>query len=219
LQVNACRLNENSFLLHNSPLVGDPDSAPHQLEFDWTFWYDKRQTQNKGRAGGAQQFESNLEAVGTFSTVEEFWKFYNHVRKPDAIEANSNYHLFKKGIKPMWEDDANARGGKWVINLKSLKGDKNMLNQYWENLVLGMIGETIDVSDEITGAVVARRRNGDRIAIWTRGKDDAEVIMALGRNIQSALEADHPVAMEFQAHEDSMRTGASYTNPFRFKLP
>ena len=43
--------------------------------------------------------------------------------------------------------------------------------------------------------------------------------MALGRNIQSALEADHPVAMEFQAHEDSMRTGASYTNPFRFKLP
>ena len=28
--------------------------------------------------------------------VEEFWQFYNHVRKPDAIEANSNYHLFKK---------------------------------------------------------------------------------------------------------------------------
>ena len=64
------------------------------------------------------------------------------------------FHSVMKGIKPMWEDDANARGGKWVINLKSLKGDKNMLNQYWENLVLGMIGETIDVSDEITGAVV-----------------------------------------------------------------
>ena len=28
--------------------------------------------------------------------VEEFWQFYNHVRKPDTIEANSNYHLFKK---------------------------------------------------------------------------------------------------------------------------
>ena len=154
-----------------------------------------------------------------------------------------------QGIKPMWEDNANAKGGKWVINLKS---DKNMLNQYWENLVLGIIGETIDVADEITGAVVsgnlhlmqliavvaqvARRRNGDRIAIWTRGKDDADVsvptsrtlvltlgsfqvIMALGRNIQAALESDRPVTMEFQAHEDSMRTGASYTNPFRFKLP
>ncbi len=56
-----------------------------------------------------------------------------------------------QGIKPMWEDDANANGGKWVINLKS---DKNQLNAFWENLVLGMIGETIDVGDEITGAVV-----------------------------------------------------------------
>ena len=87
------------------------------------------------------------------------------MRKPDSIETNSNYHLFKKvalhspchalialqGIKPMWEDEANAKGGKWVINLKS---DKNMLNTYWENMVLGMIGETIDVADEITGAVV-----------------------------------------------------------------
>jgi len=116
----------------------------------------------------------------------------------------------------MWEDEANAEGGKWVINLKS---DKNMLNTYWENLVLGMIGETIDIADEITGAVVARRRNGDRIAVWTRGKDDAEVIMQLGRNIQSVLGAERPIHMEFQAHEDSMRTGASYTNPFRFKLP
>ena len=52
----------------------------------------------------------------------------------------------------MWEDDANANGGKWVINLKS---DKNQLNAFWENLVLGMIGETIDVGDEITGAVVS----------------------------------------------------------------
>ena len=58
----------------------------------------------------------------------------------------------EQGIKPMWEDPANERGGKWVLNVRN--NDKHILGHYWENLVLGMIGETVDASDEITGAVV-----------------------------------------------------------------
>jgi translation initiation factor 4E len=29
-----------------------------------------------------------------------------------------DYHLFKEGIKPAWEDTHNARGGLWMMRLK-----------------------------------------------------------------------------------------------------
>lgn len=91
------------------------------------------------------------------------------MKQPPQLEVNSNYHLFKEvcrsniynlelnvgqGIKPMWEDPANERGGKWVFNVRNT--EKQLLGHYWENLVLGLIGETVDASDEITGAVVAK---------------------------------------------------------------
>lgn len=47
-------------------------------------------------------YEAGLAVVGEFDTVEEFCR----------------YHLFKSGIKPMWEDEANANGGKWVLTMK-----------------------------------------------------------------------------------------------------
>ncbi|CAJ0826023.1 6909_t:CDS:2 [Entrophospora sp. SA101] len=37
------------------------------------------------------------------------------------LSTNSNYHLFKHGIKPMWEDPENERGGKWVIQFHKNK--------------------------------------------------------------------------------------------------
>ena len=63
--------------------------------------------------------------------------------------------VLSQGIKPMWEDAANAAGGKWVLNLRNQ--EKHLLPQFWETLVLGLIGETIDADDEITGAAVCSR--------------------------------------------------------------
>lgn len=30
------------------------------------------------------------------------------------LPCHTDLHLFKEGIQPMWEDAANAKGGKWV---------------------------------------------------------------------------------------------------------
>lgn len=45
-----------------------------------------------------------------------------------------------------------------------IKHDRINLDQYWENLVLGLVGETIDSDgNEICGAVISRRRAGENI--------------------------------------------------------
>lgn len=33
------------------------------------------------------------------------------------LPPKANYYLFKRGVKPAWEDEANAKGGKWSIQL------------------------------------------------------------------------------------------------------
>jgi translation initiation factor 4E len=50
--------------------------------------------------------------------------------RPHDLPNTSDYHIFKDGIKPMWEDDANRWGGKWLVRLK-----KGLATKYWEDLV------------------------------------------------------------------------------------
>lgn len=48
--------------------------------------------------------------------------------------------MFKEGIKPVWEDTANCKGGKWILRLK-----KGLSSRIWENLLLAMIGKFLIV--------------------------------------------------------------------------
>lgn len=52
----------------------------------------------------------------------------------------------------MWEDEANVKGGKWMIRLK-----KGLISRCWENLILAVLGEQFIVGNEICGAVASMR--------------------------------------------------------------
>ena len=40
---------------------------------------------------------------------------YDQIFKPSKLPANADFHLFKAGIEPKWEDPECAAGGKWSI--------------------------------------------------------------------------------------------------------
>lgn len=59
---------------------------------------------------------------------------HNNIVKVNHLEISSNYHVFKKGIRPEWEDAANANGGKFSIQFpRNRTGEA--INDYWLNLV------------------------------------------------------------------------------------
>src|SRR5688572_19218685 len=110
-------------------------------------------------------------------------------------------------VKPMWEDPANANGGKWVIYVKH---DRVHFDKYWENLLYALIGGTLAgerfTTDEISGAVASKRRGADRISVWNRNCDDPEMIMELGNVIRAAMgdglaPATVKLSMEYTQHE------------------
>lgn len=63
---------------------------------------------------GSQNYGQALRLVGQVGTVEQWWALYSHIIRLNDLPAHRDLHLFKKGIKPMWEDPANKKGGKWV---------------------------------------------------------------------------------------------------------
>ena len=102
-----------------------------------------------------------MNEVCTFSTVEDFWRYYNNIPRPSEIFYDGEtrkkvgpekktiveYNLFKKGIEPEWGDPQNATGGSFFIR-QSL--DSSTLDMYWQNLVFGLIGETIENNSDNT---------------------------------------------------------------------
>jgi hypothetical protein len=47
-------------------------------------------------------------------------------------------HLFKKGVKPLWEDPRNIKGGAWTFRVP-----KEQAPEFWKHLCLAAIGEVL----------------------------------------------------------------------------
>jgi translation initiation factor 4E len=103
-----------------------------KLQHKWTLWYDDPAL---AKANPKENWEDNLKKIATFESVEDFWGLLNNLKKPSEIPAGSNYHLFKEGIKPMWEVEENKTGGKWTYSQDRKKRGGPELNFCWMHTV------------------------------------------------------------------------------------
>lgn len=179
----------------------------HPLRCSWTFWCSTRSTKSSHEA-----YLDNVKQVGTVSSVEEFWSYYSHMAPISDLPLPSDYHLFKDGIKPMWEDEVNKDGGKWIVRLR-----KGVVVRFWENLVFALIGEQFDVDDEICGAVVSSRFHEDILSVWNRTSSKSEVTMKIKDTLKLVLQLPSTVVMEYKAHNASLRDKSSYKNTDVFR--
>ncbi|KAJ3848346.1 translation initiation factor eIF4e [Lentinula lateritia] len=120
-------------------------------------------------------YETNLTVIGSFTTSP---------------------------IKPMWEDPANASGGKWVLTMRN---NPELLDRCWGWLCMALAGEELEKGgDEICGAVVSLRAKVDRIQVWTRRKDDVEKLNAIGKKLVKLLDVGEQdgIGLEFQSNTE-----------------
>lgn len=179
----------------------------HPLQNSWTLWFFKN---DRNRC-----WEDNQRPIITFNTVEDFWALYNHIELASKLNAGCDYSLFKEGIKPMWEDDKNKRGGRWLINLDK-KQRQNSLDNFWLEVMLCLIGESFDDhSQYVNGAVVSVRPKGDKIGMWLGDSSASESITTVGRRVKERLGIDPQVTLGFEAHQDTMKkSGSTAKNRF-----
>ncbi|KAF3968689.1 hypothetical protein ACB098_02G091800 [Castanea mollissima] len=167
---------------------------PHRLERKWTFWFDNQSKPKQGAAWG-----TSLRKVYTFDTVEDFWCLYDQIFKPSKLPANADFHLFKAGIEPKWEDPECAAGGKWSIT----SNRKASLDTMWLETMMALIGEQFDEADEICGVVASVRQRQDKLALWTRTAANEATQMSIGRKWKEIIDITDKITYSF--HDDSKR--------------
>lgn len=181
-----------------------PGPGEHPLQFPYTFWYSRR---SPNKQTSSQNYDQNLKNVVTFASVEQFWAYYNHMLRPGDLSGHSDYHLFKDGIRPMWEDSANKEGGKWIVRLK-----KGLASRCWENLVLALLGEQFMVGEEICGAVISVRYQEDILSLWNKTAIDPAITARIRETLKRVLNLPGNTIMEYKKHTDSLKDNSSYRN-------
>ncbi len=87
------------------------------------------------------EYRAGLIKLGSFDTVENFWKLYVFLKRPSALEVNVNLYLFRDSptIAPMWECFPN--GGCWILKVKKKRDSgASVLGKMWQDLVIATIG-------------------------------------------------------------------------------
>lgn len=166
-------------------------AQPWPLKYSWIIYY--RPPTNKN-----SDYEKSMKPMCRISTAQDFWKVYKHLKRPSLLPAVSDYHFFKEGIRPVWEDEENKRGGKWIMRLK-----KGVADRYWENLLLALIGDQfMDAGEEVCGAVVSVRSGEDVFSIWT--KNDGGRNVKIRETLKHVLDLPSDTMLQWKSHDDSI---------------
>ncbi|KAJ1374574.1 hypothetical protein KIN20_037282 [Parelaphostrongylus tenuis] len=184
-------------------------STEHPLEFTYVFSFFIRPPGKFGPIEYAQY----VQQIAAVCSVEQFWGVYRHLKRPCDIGEKIDVHFFKKGIRPVWEDEANLRGGKWIIRLK-----KGLSSLIWENLLLAIAGEQFLVGDEICGAVCSVRNDEDIVSVWNRTANNFAVTKRIRDTLRRVLNLPFKTVMRYKRHAECLRDQYSYRralmNPF-----
>ncbi|KAJ3439672.1 eukaryotic translation initiation factor 4e related [Anaeramoeba flamelloides] len=171
----------------------DPNQK-HPLQNKWTMWVDGY--------SGSKNWGEDMKKILDFETVEDFWGMFNNLVTVSKLKHGTNFHLFKYGIKPEWEDEANVNGGKWNLRINR---QASKLENLWADTVLSIIGERFEPEEEICGAVVSIRHNGDRIALWTKTASKKEVQLEIGKTWKQELNL-RGMRLSYLTHKNSLST-------------
>eukprot|EP00356_Strombidium_inclinatum_P016395 CAMPEP_0170491598 /NCGR_PEP_ID=MMETSP0208-20121228/11143_1 /TAXON_ID=197538 /ORGANISM="Strombidium inclinatum, Strain S3" /LENGTH=164 /DNA_ID=CAMNT_0010767195 /DNA_START=43 /DNA_END=537 /DNA_ORIENTATION=+ len=132
------------------------------------------------------QFDPNdLQEIISFTTIQEFWEVYQHLRRPTAMPYGTTMNIFANGIKPVWEDPSLKDGARFQMKLP-----KTHTSKYWEDLLLAMIGEQLGEEGLVAGLVMNLKPQFDKIGIWVTDCKNAAGVEALRVAIIDLLKID-----------------------------
>jgi len=101
---------------------------PPPFQHAWTFYHDKHSDDSN--------YEGRLTVLlENIITIKPFWEAYNSFPL-HALKFKDSVHFFKRGVKPVWEDPRNVKGGTWTFRVS-----KDKYEETWKEILLLAVGE------------------------------------------------------------------------------
>ncbi|OLP99313.1 Eukaryotic translation initiation factor 4E [Symbiodinium microadriaticum] len=184
--------------LSNEHHPSDKDQA---LRSKWVLW---EQLGLSAAQKDSSQYSQATQRVAAVTTAKEFWRYWNHMPQPSLLLEGKKFMrvkgearhvvdalmIFKDGIRPEWEDAANAAGGHFTFQLKAVIGG-GVIDEYWNNIVLGVIGGSVE-PDIVTGLRLVdklgnKRQPHLRIEVWFSSVAETEKVDKLQQSLEKCM--------------------------------
>lgn len=148
-----------------------------EFRFKWLFWAEKgQQAPPKDKSATSEEYASRPKPLGDqIISVKEFYQHFNNI-PVENLKLRDSIHLFHLGVKPVWEDPRNAKGGAWYFKIP-----KDHAEQFWHEMCLLAVGDVLQgavetkrasFNDDICGISYSVRWNAVQIAVWNRDADN-----------------------------------------------
>ncbi|KAI5783769.1 translation initiation factor eIF 4e-like domain-containing protein [Pyronema domesticum] len=182
-----------------SPSVDSPDGSkraelrmtmlkklrPYPLSHEWEFWHEKDDPD-----ADLVKWDDRLTKTADINTVQSFWQVFNNTPFV-GLPIKYSMHLFKKDVKPLWEDPFNVNGGAWTFRVPKDKG-----LDFWREILMMAIGEILQEvvhvkkGDDICGVSISVRFNSYLIQVWTKDATNEASRQAVLQRIKESLPAE-----------------------------
>lgn len=112
----------------------------------------------------------------------------------------TDINIFKNPIKPLWEDEENLAGGKYIIKVKRVVGQR-----LFEKLVVNFMD-----CDYVNGVVASIRKQQVMLSVWVRyvPADKKKYV----QSIRDVLELGYDALIEFKDNDESLKDNSSFRN-------
>lgn len=101
---------------------------PPPFTYAWSFYHDKHST--------SSNYEGRLTLLlENIITLKPFWESFNNY-PVEQLKMKDSIHFFKRGVKPVWEDPRNVKGGAWTFRVV-----KDKSKEFWKELLLFAVGD------------------------------------------------------------------------------
>lgn len=151
-----------------------------EFRFKWQFWAEKGQSSapkpTDSTSAGADEYASRPKPLGdVIVSVKDFYQHFNNMNV-ENLKLRDSIHLFHLGVKPLWEDPRNTRGGAYYFKIQ-----KDVAAQFWHEICLLAVGDALQgavetrresFNDDICGISYSVRWNAVQIAVWNRDADN-----------------------------------------------
>lgn len=170
-------------------------TVKHPLNSKWTLWY---YLPDKDR-----DWESCQHQIHTVDSIEDFWSLIDHVKQPSELLNGVDYSFFKNGIRPMWEDPQNVKGGRMTV-INTSKCRQAVIDEIFLDVLLFLVGEYFEHADDVCGLVLNVRNYGFKLAVWT-AHAHSNIIRSIGKNLKQNLCTPPNQQITFELHSETQK--------------
>ena len=183
----------------------DPNS---KLRFKWDLWV---QMDVDIKQQELVDYKASTKTIACFDSIKSFWEVFGAVPQPSVFLQGTNVTLhecdhtvnslmiFRDGVKPEWEDPVNADGGHLQFHWKPNTITPGQLDEYWNNLVLGVIGNNIEAEGEFSSNPIIQgmrfvnkmsatgKQAGVRVEVWFSRPTDPRHLQKVKTKIEKTM--------------------------------